>query len=417
MNPFDELGRMVEQEWRVANYAEARFPEIARRCLEKLGLPERIDPWDVPAWTVRQNVLPEQRDLPGRFGDFPVTMFNSPRFHVDVYFWLDGTTAIHQHSFCGAFQVVSGSSLHSRYAFHEQERVNTYVAVGDVAITDVELLRRGDVREIPPGRGFIHALFHLDRPSVSVVVRTHLSALDAPQFSYHKPWLALDPFFGEANLTKKLQAFSIMLRAARTDAADELAQSLASADFHSTFLILRHLRPLLGGNALERLVGIEVTEPPFDRLLAVAESRHGTLAAPFRALFARQDAEHEIVRRRALVSDPDVRFFLALVLNLDTREQILTALHQRFDVPDPLSKAVDMVSELAETRVAGSKETVLGIDGFGELDALVLEDVLRGVPLDSIEANLTSNGTALGEPVSARVDRLRGSAILAPLFR
>ncbi|MFN2514442.1 MAG: hypothetical protein ABR568_23900, partial [Pyrinomonadaceae bacterium] len=54
--------------------------------------------------------LPHQYDVEGRFGNPPITLFAGPRFHIDVYYWLDGTTSIHQHSFTGAFQVLLGSS-------------------------------------------------------------------------------------------------------------------------------------------------------------------------------------------------------------------------------------------------------------------------------------------------------------------
>jgi hypothetical protein len=34
---------------------------------------------------------------------------------IEALFWVDGTTSIHQHSFSGAFQVLAGKSIHSRY--------------------------------------------------------------------------------------------------------------------------------------------------------------------------------------------------------------------------------------------------------------------------------------------------------------
>jgi hypothetical protein len=45
------------------------------------------------------------------------------RFYVEVVFWAEGTTAIHQHSFSGAFQVLVGSSIHTLYGFERGEAV------------------------------------------------------------------------------------------------------------------------------------------------------------------------------------------------------------------------------------------------------------------------------------------------------
>ena len=49
----------------------------------------------------RAQALPEQMDVEAAFGNPPVTLFAGLRFHIDVYFWLDGTTEIHQHAFAG----------------------------------------------------------------------------------------------------------------------------------------------------------------------------------------------------------------------------------------------------------------------------------------------------------------------------
>jgi hypothetical protein len=112
--------------------------------LRAANLPAKVSAWDVIEWTMQETFLPEQRDLPGHFGDPPITLYNAPRFHIDVYFWLEGTTAIHQHSFCGAFQVLMGSSIHSRYEFERAEAVNTFTEIGNINLR----------RHLPNGRLF-----------------------------------------------------------------------------------------------------------------------------------------------------------------------------------------------------------------------------------------------------------------------
>ena len=117
MELFTKLGAEVEILWRDKNYDEEVFPEIAANALKAANLPAKISAWEVIEWTMGETNLPTQQDLSGKFGDPPITIYNGPRFHIDVYFWLEGTTAIHQHSFCGAFQVLHGSSIHSWYDF------------------------------------------------------------------------------------------------------------------------------------------------------------------------------------------------------------------------------------------------------------------------------------------------------------
>ncbi len=130
MKEFAELGALIERRWRERNYDEVTFPEIAAEALREADLPSKVSAWNIAEWAMREINLPEQRDLYASFGEPPITLFNSSRFHIDIYFWLQGTTAIHQHGFCGAFQVLLGGSLHCHYDFEQHERINFHCAVG-----------------------------------------------------------------------------------------------------------------------------------------------------------------------------------------------------------------------------------------------------------------------------------------------
>src|SRR4030095_10603662 len=109
------------------------------------------------------------------------------KFHIDIYYWLDGTTTIHQHGFSGAFQVFLGSSVHSQYSFEHERRITPHFSVGRVCLNSVELLKEGDIRTIIPGRRFIHSLFHLDRPSATITIRTYETPSALPQYDFLKP--------------------------------------------------------------------------------------------------------------------------------------------------------------------------------------------------------------------------------------
>src|SRR6266550_2592517 len=136
---FEELGSLVEQRWRDVNYRESLFPETAVGVLAEANLIERIDPWQIIRWVQRTSNLPPQQDIDAKFGNPPITLYVAPRFYIDVYYWLDGTTDIHQHSFSGAFQVLLGSSIHSRYSFREDKIVNEHFSVGQLALEEVQL--------------------------------------------------------------------------------------------------------------------------------------------------------------------------------------------------------------------------------------------------------------------------------------
>src|SRR5712692_5344078 len=140
MKLFAELGALIEGRWRSKNYQEELFPGIAAQALSESNLPERTDPWQIIRWVHTTPNLPEQMDLNAVFGDPPITLYVGSRFYIDAYYWLDGTTSIHQHCFYGAFQLLLGNSVHSTYRFENQQEISARFLVGDILFDDVSLL-------------------------------------------------------------------------------------------------------------------------------------------------------------------------------------------------------------------------------------------------------------------------------------
>lgn len=418
MQLFNKLGDEIEVLWRERNYDEAVFPEIAAEALRAANLPARLSAWEVIEWTMRETFLPEQRDLSGKFGDPPITLYNGPRFYIDVYFWLEGTTAIHQHSFCGAFQVLLGSSIHSWYEFDRSEAINAFTELGNMNLKLCELLSVGDVQPINAGRQYIHGLFHLEQPSATIVVRTHKSPLFLPQFSYFKPHLAIDPFFEEPNTTKKMQCVSAMIRVKHPRTDEFIADWLRTADFQTTFQILSSLRNYLRANQLDQLFNLAAPQNRFDNLMEVVRERHGERANVFPQIFAHLEKQDEIVRRRSYVDNPEHRFFLALLMNVEGRERIFSLIKERFPESAPLDKVLDWAFDLSQTRVIGEKvPNALGIADFDDTDLFVLESLLQDKSPEEMRSILeTDYGAENLDDLAARIEKIRKSVIFQPLL-
>jgi hypothetical protein len=422
MQIFEELGKKVETLWCDKNYNEELFPSVAAQALRDFDLPSKVTAWDTVFWTLGEINLPEQRDLPGRFGDPPITLYNSPRFHIDIYFWLEGTTSIHQHAFCGAFQVIHGSSIHSSYDFETSEVINVFTELGEMELDHCELLKIGDVRKILAGRQFIHSLFHLDQPSATIVVRTHRSPLHLPQFDYRKPFLAIDPFFSEPNLTKKMQTITMMLRAKHPEADRLLFEMLEKADFQTTFTILGNTRGLLRNHGIQQLFNVEQPEDRFEKAVEVARQRHGSLADTILTIFEKQDKLFEITNRRNYITEPEHRFFLALLMNVEGKKRIFSLIKERFPESEPIDKVLDWTTQLAQTKVMGMHvPNALGIPNFDDFDSFILEDILKGLSDEDIQTNLAEespnqNPEELAKDVTARIEKIRNSAVLKPLL-
>ena len=260
MDVFEELGRTVHGKWRRADFDNRAFPEIACDTLQSLALHGRITGDDVIDWVAEATVLPTQTDLEAAFGEPPVVVYWDSRFYIEVLFWTTGTTAIHQHSFSGAFTVLSGSSVQSQYQFIVGERVNEHMLFGDLQLQRCGILAQGDIEAIYPGDGLIHSVFHLETPSVSVVVRTHRDAETSVQHKYFRPHLALDPFFRNAETTRQAagsrfvgpaQLSSIRGRGVQNARARRLSGDIRAVEHVSTPSVRKRL-PCSSGSSTRR---------------------------------------------------------------------------------------------------------------------------------------------------------------------
>jgi hypothetical protein len=385
MEAFQELGSLVERRWKAENYDEGRFPEIAAQALVESDLPARVDPWDIIRWVHHADTLPQQADVEGRFGNPPITLFYGPRFFIDVYYWLDGATSIHQHSFTGAFQVLLGSSIHSRYSFRENRVVNEHFAVGELALEDVQLLKLTDVRPIRAGQNFIHSLFHLDRPSATITIRTEFTPSASLQYDYRKPYFALDPFFRNPVMTKKRQTVALLLGMKHKDADAMIADLVCSSDFHTAYFVLSDTYEQLQTNEMYSLFGLSTGKDRFKEILDRCRTVHGELTDLILPVLEEQERQVSIVQRRGTITTEAHRFFLALLLNVPNRKKILELVQQRYPSQNPVETILDWVEELGRTRVLGSKETnALGMPEFDDTYVFVLECLLEGLNLEEI---------------------------------
>jgi len=391
------LGEALSVAWRDANYDDEAFADLATAHLRDTLAAGTPGLRDLTEWIVTSRDLPRQERR--SFGQPPVNVYTGHKFLIEVIVWLDSTTAIHQHGFSGAFGVLEGSSVHSRYRFELQDRVCTEVLLGDVEFESAELLNRGDVHTIRAGPEFLHSLFHLERPSVSVVVRTTSEPRYNPQYSYLKPGLAIDPFHDPEPLATTLELLESL-----TDVNPELFWSASrtlvrTSDFWTAL----------------RVVGLAVRTlheaPELEELLAEARVRHGERISYVIAAAEEQRRQANITARRQVIRDPDFRYFLALLLNVPDRRTIYDLIADRYPRRNPEALVLRWVAELSEQRRIGLE--------FDALSLKLLEFALRDVPFEDVRGALEEAfGLDPKQQVELRAlwDELHSALLLRPLF-
>jgi hypothetical protein len=254
---------------------------------------------------------------------------------------LEGTTDIHQHMFSGAFHVMEGSSIHSRFAFDRAQSISAHIRVGDLRMNSTHLLETGSTEPISSGGDFIHSLFHLDTPSLTVVVRTHTDPGTGPQFTYLPPHLAVDPFHQDALTLRRKQLLDVLEQTEDSAYLELVVTMIVQLDFERGFFVLQ--------NCMGHLRRCD----QWDEAWSAFEQKHGALAAYVAPTL------DEIVRRdglaamRSEITEVEHRFFLALLLNVPNRADILSMVAQRF--PGPPSKTIlRWAEELMQTSEYGT---------------------------------------------------------------
>ena len=313
---FAELGRTVLERWKEQNFALAPFPEIARIALEERPPSKHVD---VPL-LVREFLLQDEQPFQTQsgFGQPELVVYDDPRFYIQILFWLEGTTDIHQHKFSGAFHVLEGSSLHSRFEFEKSKPVSAHLSVGQLRMVNTRILETGRTESITSGRGYIHSLFHLDTPSLTVVIRTHSDPGTGPQFTYLPPHLAVDPFHHDALTIRRKQLLDVMERTDDPVYSEVVLEMIESLDFERGFFILQNCMVYL------RSLG------QWDEVWDAFRRKHGALSryvAPTLEEIIRRDG---LVALRGSVTELEHRFFLALLLNVPRRADIMKMVSQRF---------------------------------------------------------------------------------------
>jgi hypothetical protein len=419
MQPFAELGALVEGRWREQNYNEDLFPEIAAQALSESNLTARVDPWEIIRWVHTTPQLPRQQDRKGIFGNPPITLFNGARFYIDIYYWLDGTTSIHQHAFSGAFQVLLGSSVHSHYRFDVEREINPHFLLGKMQLQDVSLLTKGNIRTICAGPQFIHSLFHLERPSATITVRSNHAPHTAVQYSYLKPSVAFDPFYEEDSLDKKTQTISLLLSMKHPEADGFVTDLLDSADFQTAFAVLNTAFRFLGNNELEGLFQISKSADRFRLMLEHARGKHGEIVDLLPAVFAEEQRQRDITKRRGMIEGEDHRFFLALLLNVPDRATVLDLIKQKYPDADAVELAVGWINELSKIRIFGSPEpNVLGLKDFNEDYLFIVRGLLQGLTDDEINSQAATDPAVAGKQKSVAdvTDQIRRSPLFKIIF-
>lgn len=405
---FERLGNRVETEWHAAMYDDRALPSIAERALVDDPPHLGVSPENILHWALGAGSLGLQPNAEFAFGEPPITVYSGRRFYIEVLFWFSGTTSIHQHSFDGAFTVLAGSSVHSTYDFVEAARTSARVVVGDLRHQRSEVLRRGDVRAIRSGGALIHSLFHLEHPSVSIVIRNRESSGAGPQYSYFPPYLAVDAFDRNLWNRRAVDYAKAALAMGLDDADSIVSAAIARADDLGAIQIMSAILEGAGGDEAEAPASCQ--RPSREGLgarvrgaaIEAGRRKFGALAEPIIWSLDENQRLTELRAVRERARRPDHRYFLALLMNVPSVARLLELVGQTYLDCNPIEKCAAWLSELTR-----GDEPLIDYRFDAHVITLI-ECLMRSPSFDEAAALM---GRLFGRPLGpSEVDALKATA-------
>jgi len=385
---FHSLGQFIERAWLACSYDEDVFPQLVLDALAKNPLTEHVDVASIIDWIFSSSQEFRQPGNDKLFGEPPIMLFQGPRFYIEALFWLSSTTEIHEHAFSGAFAVLAGSSIHSHWRFTSERLINSRMLGGWLERVSTEILNPGEMRPIHSGSRLIHQLFHLELPSVTVVIRTYVDRHQLPQYNYLPPGLAVDPEDRDAIRTRRLLLLDGMARGHIDGLREYSCRLVENGDLETIFYMFSALtRRKADREFLEELYGI-------------ARQRHGGTIDLFRQVCEWERRTRIVVALRSKISDPGTRFLLALLMLMPDRDAIFETIQLQFPNTEPLAAIEAWLEGIS------GKETI-GFD-LNHVNRIIFRSLVEGLDTEDLLQRLQAE--YLGDSFDAHRDRLLAHA-------
>jgi hypothetical protein len=356
LEPFESLGKKIQEKWSLQDCDEGVFAEIAASELERSRALNKVSAEEVVGWLMKSHPAVEQ--IVGDVGQPPVRLYTGDSFYIEALFWVDGTTAIHEHPFAGAFGVLHGSILQSAYSFTPERVASKTLIAGQVRFLTSEVLDRGSVQPIHAGDELIHSVFYLDRTCVTIHVHTLPRPASRPQYVYLKPYLAVGELDVPSLMVIQTRMLETLLRTNVTcfwKAARELAGHCDPFMLVKVLAIAFRLR--------------KQDQENWNALVSSLPAGSRWLLDYLLPCLHEKERSARIASLAADIHDPDQRYFLALLSSVPARQQLWELIAERFPSQEPQSLILGWVADIF-------KEKRLGIKLNSEM-VFVLEQLLE----------------------------------------
>ncbi|MBY0515870.1 MAG: hypothetical protein K2P81_03105 [Bacteriovoracaceae bacterium] len=120
------------------------------------------------------------------FSHHPLTLWSSEFMSLDLYFWLPGETALHDHGFHGAFMPIIGEYAQTTYNFAAEIEIAKGIEAGKFSKNETQILPTHKAEAIFHAPKFIHQVTHESR-CVTLCLRSRFGGVRLSD--YYQPGL------------------------------------------------------------------------------------------------------------------------------------------------------------------------------------------------------------------------------------
>jgi hypothetical protein len=190
---FLNLLKSLEDEllanWKQKKFSQEEFTSLSTALFNKHQVGDHFNLEDFLSFIIKTKNHPDIHHYDLNFTEnIHFTILRNKHFFIDLYSWATHTE-IHSHNFSGCFQILKGRFAQSYYGF-QKDRQGANWAEGNLKLKKREVLSVNSTYSIEEGEKFIHQVFHLDNPSVSLCIRT--PDTHDKYFSYFYPGFRLN---------------------------------------------------------------------------------------------------------------------------------------------------------------------------------------------------------------------------------
>lgn len=231
------LASSIESRWQHRNYSSDVFHEVAWDLVDSHDLDYFAHISNQIVYLGDPDVRSVQYD--SNFSDTHMQVFDSGRFFIEVLNWNGSHVNTHDHDFSGIQFQLKGESLNIDYKFDCKEQHGS-LYVGKCKIDRVSVWRQGSKSKVVPGPFIPHSVYHLDKSTTSLLIRTIPTKRYGSQLNYFN---AIAAHYNVQTVIQRKKLAALIAAATFDDNAfrEQMSKYIAKQSHSETFFMLLKL--------------------------------------------------------------------------------------------------------------------------------------------------------------------------------